>query len=163
MTEVPAGSVYGPWSRTHEQLEAMVPSTRPEDVASPEAIVAALHEAVNGPRGRWSSDRLRSLCVPNVLFASVTTDERGDVVIHNRPLNDFIELVEAIHDKGGWYERVTGIISVSTVFKRGGGLAVVHYAAVGSSTPDGESEEEGETQASLMFDGTRWWVVSDTW
>ena len=83
--------------------------------------------------------------------------------IRNTPLDTFIDLVQSAHEKGGWYERITRIISVSTLYKRGGSLAVVHYAGVGSSTPEGEPEEEGETQASLMFDGGRWWVVSDTW
>ncbi|MEV6608392.1 hypothetical protein [Kutzneria sp. NPDC051319] len=38
-----------------------------------------------------------------------------------------------------------------------------HYAGLAAATPDGEPEERGEGQASLMFDGQRWWVVSKTW
>ncbi|MCE7010238.1 hypothetical protein LWC34_46660 [Kibdelosporangium philippinense] len=154
---------YEPWSYTHEELAAMVPTPRPEDVASPEAIVRALHESVNGPQGPWNSDRLRSLCLPNVLFAYIGQNEQGLPVVNNRPLDTFIKDVQEVHDQTGWYERITKIISVSKVDKKGGALAVVHYAGIAAKTPGGEPEEEGETQAILMHDGQRWWVVSDTW
>ncbi|MFC0429688.1 hypothetical protein [Kutzneria buriramensis] len=154
---------HAAWSRTNRELEEWVPKARAEDVASPEAIVTALHDSVNGPKGAWNSDRLRSLCVPNVLFACLTVNEDGETTVNNCPLDDFIRLVEEKHAESGWYERTTEIVSVSTVAKKGGALAVVHYAGEASSTPDGMLEEQGETQAILMHDGVRWWVVADTW
>lgn len=151
------------WSRGHEALARAVPPAAAEDVASPEAIVTALHESLNGPRGSWSDERFRSLCLPNVLFASLSREEGGETVVNSIPLDDFVALVREVHEKSGWYERITEITNVTTVDKKGGALAVVHYAGLAAATPDGEPEERGEGQASLMFDGQRWWVVSKTW
>lgn len=159
----PPGSVYASWTYTDQQLAAQVPRARPADVASPQAIVSALHAALDGPQGPWHSDRLRSLCLPNVLFANITKNDAGQPVVGNVSLADFIGEVQDVHNAGGWYERVTQIVHVSTVTKNGGALAVVDYQGVGSTTPNGTPVESGETQASLMFDGSRWWVVSDTW
>jgi hypothetical protein len=159
----PSGSVFAPWTYTHDQLQALVPKARPADVSSPAAIVTALHESVNGPQGKWNSDRLRSLCLPNVLFASLGHNDQGQPTISNRPLASFIKDVQDVHDTTGCYEHVSKIIDVSTVSDKANSLAVVHYEGVGADTPDGPPTEQGETQASLMFDGQRWWVASDTW
>jgi hypothetical protein len=159
----PPGSVFAHWSYTHEQLEAMVPKAHPEDVATPEAIVKAFHESVNGPKGPWNSDRLRSLMLPNALLADVAKNEQGKVVIGNRPLDSLLKLVQDVHNTSGWYETVTKIIQVSKIAKHGGGLAVVYYHGGASTTPGGKLVEDGDSMATLMYDGIRWWVVADTW
>jgi hypothetical protein len=46
----------------------MVLPARPEDVASQEAVIRALHESVCGPKGEWNSDHFRSLMLPNAIF-----------------------------------------------------------------------------------------------
>ncbi|MET7989662.1 hypothetical protein ABZU76_02020 [Amycolatopsis sp. NPDC005232] len=159
----PPGSVYASWTRSHDELAVLVPRPRPSDVSSPRAIVTALHESLNGPKGTWNSDRLRSLVVPNAVFMSLGQTEAGATTISNNSLADFLKAVQDVHSQSGWYEYVTKIIDVSTVAKRGGELAIVHYAGTASTTPHGKPVERGESQASLMFDGVRWWVVSDTW
>jgi hypothetical protein len=158
----PPGSVFAHWSYTHEQLEAMVPSARPEDVGTPEALIRALHQSVNGPKGTWNSDRFRSLCLPNALLADITKNKRG-VVISNRPLASFIEDVQRLHDTTSWYEVVPAIIQVSKISKSGGGLAAIYYRSTASTTPGGRLVEDGRSVALVMYDGKRWWVVSDTW
>jgi hypothetical protein len=159
----PPGSVFAYWSYTHEQLEAMVPKSRPEDVATPEAILRALHESVNGPKGPWNSDRFRSLHLPNALLANVSKNGQGRVVISNHPLDSFLQDVQDVHNTSGWYETVTQIMKISKIAKHGGGLSAAYYHGVASTTPGGKPEEEGDAMAILMYDGKRWWVVSDTW
>ncbi|MFI5610741.1 hypothetical protein [Amycolatopsis sp. NPDC051903] len=159
----PPGSVYASWTHSHAELARLVPKPRPSDVSSPRAIVTALHESLNGPQGKWNSDRLRSLVVPNAVFMSLGQTDAGATTIGNNSLADFLKAVQDVHDQSGWYEYVTKIIDVSTVAKKGGELGIVHYAGIASTTPGGKPVEQGESQASLMFDGVRWWVVSDTW
>ncbi|HEX4226339.1 MAG TPA: hypothetical protein VHZ97_28515 [Pseudonocardiaceae bacterium] len=159
----PPGFAQAPWSFTHDQLQAMLPKARPADVASPQAIVAALQEAVNGPQGAWSSNRLRSLCAPDVVFAEVDKNDDGQEAISDTPMDAFITEVKQVHDAGPWYEYVTKINSVSTVYRDGGGLSVVDYEAVGSTKAGDKSGTPTEVQSSLMFDGKRWWVLNHTW
>lgn len=157
----PPGSVWAHWVHTHEELEAMVPKARPEDVATPEAIVKALHESVNGPQGPWNSDRFRSLYLPSAVMSDVTNDQ-GPVVISNRPMESFIKDVEDAHKTSGWYETITRM-QVIKIFKHGGGFATVYYHGTASKTPGGKLEEDGDSMAILMYDGKRWWVVSNVW
>ncbi|MEU4674296.1 hypothetical protein AB0F91_41630 [Amycolatopsis sp. NPDC023774] len=159
----PPGSVWASWTHSPDELADLVPKARPSDVSSPRAIVTALHESLNGPQGKWNSDRLRSLVVPNVVFMSLGQSDAGATTISNNSLADFLQAVQDVHNQSGWYEYVTKVIDVSTVAKKGGELAIVHYAGTASTTPHGKPVEQGESQASLLFDGTRWWVVSDTW
>jgi hypothetical protein len=160
----PAGSVYASWSYTDAQLTATVPKARASDVASPRAVVRALHESVSGPKGQWNGARLRSLVLPNVFFGSIDKSVQGDTQISNNSLVDFLGAVQGVHAQSAWYERVTRIVSVSeTRSKNGGALAVVHYVGGVSTTPGGPVATPGESQAMLMFDGKRWWCAGDTW
>jgi hypothetical protein len=53
--------------RSAAELARMVPPADPRDVASPEALVRALHESVNGPVGAWDEKHLLSLCLPHMI------------------------------------------------------------------------------------------------
>src|SRR5262245_54533260 len=46
---------------TARELDGLVPTPRPEDVASPKALVVALHASISGPKGRFDWSRFRSL------------------------------------------------------------------------------------------------------
>jgi hypothetical protein len=46
---------------TAAELIALVPTPRSEDVASPKALVLALHDSISGPMGPFKWDRFRSL------------------------------------------------------------------------------------------------------
>ena len=118
---------------------------------------------MNAPKGKWNSDRFRSLYLPNTLFVNVEKNEQGTITISNNPPDSFIKAVQDVHKTSGWYETVTKIIHTSKIAKHGGGLASVYYHGVASSTPGGKPEEDGDSMALLMHDGQRWWVVSDTW
>ena len=139
----------------------MVPQARPEDVATPEAIVEALHESVNGPQGPWNSDRLRSLYLPSAVMTDVTNDQ-GSLHIGNRSMESFIKDVEDAHKTSGWYETITKMQVIKT-FKHGGGFATVYYHGTAAKKPGGKPEEVGDSMAILVYDGRRWWVVCDVW
>lgn len=158
----PAGSPFASWSYSHEQLAKMVPAPRPEDVADPAAIVRALHEAVNGPKGHWNGDRFRSLYLPNAVLTDVAKPDNGAVVIENRTLADLMKDVQDVHDKSAWYEKITKIESVEQFTKHGGRLAIVRYHGIAGESLD-KPVEDGESMALLMNDGQRWWVVTDAW
>lgn len=158
----PPGSVFAEWNYTPEELAALVPPARPEDVASPEAILSAAHESVNGPKGTWNSDRLHSLCLPNASFTEIDKDSEGRLMIRNVPLKRFLEEVQELHDTTAWYETVQKL-KVAKVFKKHGGLAAVFYHGYASDKPGGKHLEDGDSVATLLYDGKRWWIVSDSW
>jgi hypothetical protein len=156
------GSGWARWNHTHEELEAIAPKARPEDVATPESIVKALHESVNGPQGPWNSDRFRSLYLPSAVMSDVT-NAKGSVVIGNHPIESIITDVEDVHKTSGWYETITQVKQVIKTSKHGGGFAAVYYHGTASKIPGGKPEEDGDSMALLMYDGKRWWVLCDVW
>ena len=68
------------------------PKAKPEDVTSPEAIVAAVYSVISGGKGQerdW--DRMRSLFVPDArLIPSVTGKDGHNDAIFPRPLATLI-------------------------------------------------------------------------
>ena len=103
-----------------------MPAARPEDVASPEAIVKALHESINGPQGEWSEDKLLSLCLPNTSFVYLEKDKQGKLNITSVTLDNFIQDVKKLHKRSAWYEAVD-VLQVTKTEKEGGALGMVYY------------------------------------
>jgi len=101
--------------------------------------------------------------VLNALLADVTKNKQGNITVENYPLDSFFKAVQDVHNTSGWYETVTKILQISKTAKHGGALATVYYHGGASTTPGGKPVEDGDTMALLMYDGKRWWVVSDTW
>src|SRR5215475_1638080 len=79
-------------SYSEADLERLVPKARPEDVNSPEAVTKAIHEAVSGPRGAWDDKRLRSLCVPNVLFNYAAVDPDGVLRLKTLSMDSVVQI-----------------------------------------------------------------------
>ena len=76
---------------------AAAPAARPEDVATPEAIVAALYDVISGPKGKardW--DRFRSLFAPEARM--IPLGKRPDGTFGHRALTpaDYITRSEKV-------------------------------------------------------------------
>jgi hypothetical protein len=160
---------------TAEQLEKLVPAAKPEDVATPEAIVKALHQSVGGPKGDWNSHRLRSLCLPNVFFIYGERDEKGISHVKTISIDSFVKEVSELHKSTSWYEDVTET-HVYKLEKKGHVLAEVVYSGwentqpeppdqkTLTSDPKGESSgRKGEATAGLIYLGNRWWITDHKW
>jgi hypothetical protein len=66
---------------TPSATTAKAPEAKPEDVKSPEAIVAALYDVISGPAGTRDWDRFRSLFTPEgrLIPNGVKPMERGRI------------------------------------------------------------------------------------
>ena len=148
---------------TEEELEKSVPPARPEDVASPEAIVRALHDSVSGPKGDWKSDRFRSLCLPNVFFANMERNEEGAPLFASISMDNIVKIFTKVHHESGWYEGVGEMSTVKIVKADGYSLASVTYIAGEGKDPNHKMAEKPNTITDVMYIGKRWWVVSHYW
>jgi hypothetical protein len=150
-------------SYSKAQLDRIVPRGRPEDVSSPEAIVRALHDSVSGPQGSWNSDRLRSLCVPNVFFEYLDKGKDGTVGLSTVSMDKIANVFKELHRAGPWYERA-GNLSVTRIGKdQLGMIAIVNYSAAEGTEKDKPMPYEPTATTTLLYLGNRWWVVSHTW
>ncbi len=133
-------------------------AARPGDVSSIDSIIVALYDVISGPAGqRRDWDRMRSLFIPGGRL--IPTGMRPDGAVRMRLLevNDYIATSGPLLERIGFRER-----EIARRVDRFGNIAHVF------STYDGRGEADatptrGLNSIQLIFDGTRWWVVSVYW
>ena len=135
-----------------------VPPARPADVASVDAILAALYDVISGPAGQardWN--RMRSLFVPGGRLMPTAIRPDSSVVMRILEVNDYIATSGPMLERVGFRER-----EIARRVEQFGHIAHVF------STYEGRMETEptvirGINSIQLLNDGTRWWVVSVYW
>jgi hypothetical protein len=132
---------------------------RPSDVATLDAILHALYEAISGPAGQprdW--DRFRSLFLPDgrlMPIASMPGEKSG---MRFLSAEDYIHRVEPIFAIEDFWERESR--RQTEIFS--------HFAHVLSfydslRSPNEPPFEQGANSIQLFNDGFRWWIVSVMW
>ncbi len=135
-----------------------VPPAKPEDVASIDAILAALYDVISGPAGQardWN--RMRSLFIPGGRLMPTAVRPDGSVITRILEVNDYIATSGPSLERLGFTER-----EIARRVEQYGHIAHVF------STYEGRTETEptvirGINSIQLLNDGTRWWVVSIYW
>jgi hypothetical protein len=135
-----------------------VPPARAEDVASIDAIIAALYDVISGPAGQardWN--RMRSLFIPGARLMPTGVRPDGSTVVRILEANDYIATSGPMLERVGFSER-----EIARRVEQFGHIAHVF------STYEGRMETEptvirGINSIQLLNDGTRWWVVSIYW
>jgi len=139
---------------------APAPAARTADVASLEAIIAAVYDTISGPAGaprNW--DRFRSLFVPGARLIPIARRPDAPAEARIRTVEDYMAGASRSFAQSGFFER-----EVARTVERYGGLAHVFSTyearrALDEATPF----MRGINSFQLLFDGTRWWVVTIYW
>lgn len=136
------------------------PAPRAADVASADAIVAALYDVISGPAGQardW--DRFRSLFIPAARLIMVGKRPDGAIMHRVMTPEDYVQAAGPQLEARGFFEREIG----RTVDRFG---AVTHvFSAYDSrrAADDAEPFARGVNSIQLLHDGNRWWVVTIFW
>lgn len=147
-----------PPATTSSPVASTAPTASQADVASIDAIVNALYDAISGPAGKprdWN--RLRSLFLPEARMMPVGRRPSGEVRMRMMGVNDYVATSAPLIEKNGFTER-----ELARREERFGNIAHVF------STYEARTELEpihlrGINSIQLMFDGKRWWIVSLMW
>lgn len=137
-----------------------VSTAAPADVATPEAIVAALYEVISGDAGvarDW--DRFRSLFHPTARLMPSGMTREGQGVVRSITPDEYIARSEPMLLAEGFHERE--IASRSERFGR-----IVHAWSTYESLhrlSDPQPFARGINSIQLFNDGARWWVISVYW
>lgn len=139
---------------------ASTPAANPADVASPEALIAAVYDVISGDAGvsrDW--DRFRSLFHPAArLFPSGARPD-GSIALRILTPEDYITLAGPSLEADGFHER-----EIHARTERFGSVVHVFSTYAGyRSQEDTEPFLRGINSFQLFFDGTRWWVLSLYW
>lgn len=135
-------------------------STHSADVATPEAIVAALYDVISGDAGvarDW--DRFRSLFHPTARLMPSGLNREGVGVVRSITPDEYITRSEPFLVGEGFHERE--IARRSERFGR-----IVHvwttYESL-HSLSDPQPFAHGVNSIQLFHDGTRWWILNVYW
>ena len=136
------------------------PQADPADVASVDAIVAAVYDVISGPAGEardW--DRWRSLFLPEARLVSLGRNREGENPYRVLTPEDYVELAGTSLEENGFFETEIG----RTQEEFG---PVVHLFSAYQSKralDDPEPFARGINSFQLMNDGKRWWVLTIYW
>ena len=135
-----------------------VPAAADADVASIDAIIAALYDVISGPVGQardWN--RMRSLFVPTGRLMPVGVRPDGSAGMRFLEPNDYIATSGPFLVERGFTEK-----ELARRTERFGNIAHVFSTYEGTVASDGHVMR-GINTIQLMHDGKRWWIVSLMW
>lgn len=146
---------------THAQAAAAtsVPA-KPDDVASIDAILAALYDVISGPASQkrdW--DRFRSLFIPGARL--IPTGQNPGMPVRTRVMSaeEYAEQAAPALERDGFFEREIG----RTVDTFGPITQVFSAYDSKHALADAKPFQRGINSIQLLNDGRRWWIVSVYW
>ncbi len=140
---------------------AAPPMADSADVASVDAILAALYDVISGPANQprdW--DRFRALLLPEARLVPLgRRQEDGAVVAHVFSVEDYIERAAPYFEQNGFFE-----IETARTTERYGNL--VHAFSTYESRQAAEDPEpfaRGINSIQFIYKEGRWWIVNIAW
>ncbi|MBV1776179.1 hypothetical protein KSF73_10695 [Burkholderiaceae bacterium DAT-1] len=135
-----------------------VAQARPNDVRSIDGLMRAYYEVVSGPAGQARDvARDRSLHHPDAQLMVPDRDADGRAVIRRMSVPEFHVWSAPVYAPG-FYEFET-----RREVRRYGSMYHVFSYYDTRRTPDGPSIGRGINSIQLYFDGSRFWILSETW
>jgi hypothetical protein len=139
---------------------APTPAANPSDVASLDAIIAALYDVISGPAGQkrdW--DRMRSLFIPGARLIPSSPTPDGKVVPRVLDVEGYIGRAGPNLEKNGFFER-----EISRKTESFGTITHAFSTYESRRTKeDATPFARGINSIQLVNDGTRWWIVTVFW
>lgn len=140
--------------------QAAPPDAKPADVATPDAILAAVYNVISGPPGPRDWDRFNSLFAPGARLIPIgpKKDSAGIGILSMSP-QDYATRAGSYFLANGFVER-----EASRKSERYGNILQVFSTY--ESRHDAKDEKpfaRGINSFQLYCDGTRWWVVTIMW
>ena len=131
---------------------------RPEDIASPDAIIAALYTIISGPAGTRNWSRLRSLFLDGARL--IATGRR----IHREGGFQAMSLDEWIEDVGGFLEENDFYESeIMRHADRFGNMIQAFSTYEARHQSDGPPIARGINAIQLVHADKRWWIAGVMW
>src|SRR5438876_1744310 len=139
-------------------------SVNPADVASIEAIVTAVYDSIPGPPRKRDWNRERSLFIPGARLIPMAknageANSGGEIAPQMLDIEGFIARVGDYVEKNGFFEK-----EIARRTEQFG-----HIAHVWSTYESRHREDDPEpfmrgiNSIQLLYDDSRWWIVTVYW
>jgi hypothetical protein len=136
------------------------PAAKPEDVSSPDAILAATYDVISGPPGERDWNRFNSLFLPDArLIATGTSKKDGKQRIDSFPPEGYAKMAGGYFKEHGFFEREIG----RKAERYGNIMQIFSTYESRNAKEDKDPFARGINSFQLYYDGTRWWVVTIFW
>lgn len=155
-----AAATPGPKASAQQPQQRTPPAARPDDVASMDAIIAAVYDVISGPAGQkrdWQ--RFESLFVPGARLIPTAVRPDGSAVVRVMTPAEYAASADSVLTARGFFEREDHRVTES--FGR-----IAHAFSTYESRwtlADEKPFQRGINSFQLLDDGRRWWVVSIYW
>jgi hypothetical protein len=134
----------------------------PADVATPEAVVAALYESIQrAPGENYDWDRNLSLFLPTATLIPNTEQTGGAFVIHS-PIR-FMEVVDSLTVIGGPGDKGFAEEQITATVERFGDIAHVFSTYQKHFWDDPVILGRGINSIQLVHHDGRWWITAIVW
>jgi hypothetical protein len=131
---------------------------RAADVATRDAIVAALYDSISGPAGERDWERFRGLFIPEAQLIASFKKKDGTLGYKAMTVQGYIDGAGKYFKEHGFYEQ-----EISRKAETFGSITQIFSTYESRETPDGKPFERGINSIQLLNDGSRWWVVDVYW
>ncbi len=131
----------------------------PADVESVDAIVAAVYDVISGSAGQerdW--DRMRSLFIPGARLIPTFRDSTGAWRHRVTSVDEWITSADPVLVRNGFFER-----ELHRVAERYGNIVHLFSTYDSKRSPEAEPFARGINSFQVLYDGSRWWVVTIFW
>lgn len=136
------------------------PAAKPEDVASPDAILTALYDVISGPAGKardWN--RFRSLFAPGARLIPTRVRPDGGASATAITPDEYASTAGPRLEQNGFFEREIH----KTVDQFGVVMQVFSTYESRRKAEDPQPFSRGINSIQLLKDGNRWWVMTIYW
>jgi hypothetical protein len=157
---LPVPGLNGQTAQRLPQGSSSPPAAEPTDVASPDAILAAVYEVISGPAGKTRDwNRFRSLFAPGARLIPIVASPKGSIRAQSMTPDEYATRGEPYFAKNSFYER-----EIARKAERWG-MIVQAFSTYESrhNRSDSTPFERGINSFQLFFDGSRWWIVTIMW
>jgi hypothetical protein len=131
---------------------------RPEDVASPDAIIKAMYDTISGPAGKRNWYRERSLFLEGARLIPIGDRVHKESGLEVLSLEEWIEDADPFLSENDFYE-----IEIMRQMNRFGNLVQVFSTYEARNSTDGEPIARGINSIQLLHKDDRWWIVTVMW
>jgi hypothetical protein len=139
-------------------LASRIPTAKPEDVKSIDAILHALYDVISGPAGERDWNRFRSLFVPEARLTAVSKRPDGTAPVRLLSVDDYVKGAGGYFAKNGFFE--SAIVNRVQKF---GNVAQVFSSYESRRAAAEKPFTRGINSIQLLNDGSRWYVLSILW
>ena len=137
---------------------AALPAPRPADVASRDALVAALYDSISGPAGERDWNRFRSLFLREAQLIATFKKKDGTLGYRVMSVEDYADHAGKYFKENGFFEK-----EVSRKVETFGDITHIFSTYESRKAADEKPFERGINSIQLWNDGKRWWVVDVYW